>query len=230
MGRRVPSLPTAAFGVGDAAVAGAAGACAAAARIGTSGVIVCATAPYGVADPLPAEDCAANCGRAGTTGCVSGSEIAGCAPGVGSRVATAAIAWPLGRPGVACTTAGELSVGVPNADCTTPADAGVTMTGNVPPLIAIMPPHTEQRARTPLAGTFAGSTRNTERQSGQPTVIVHHPNSERGAASHAGTRRRRRTEHRAPAERLPLPPQPHHGDDPAPTRNPGVSLRNSSSR
>lgn len=70
--------------------------------------------------------------------------------------------------------AAELSGGVANADCTTPADALVTITGNVPPEIAMTPPHTEQRARTPLAGTFAGSTRNTERQSGHATVIVYH--------------------------------------------------------
>ena len=31
------------------------------------------------------------------------------------------------------------------------------------------PPHTEQRARTPVAGILVGSTRNTERHSGQET-------------------------------------------------------------
>jgi len=31
----------------------------------------------------------------------------------------------------------------------------------------ITPPQTEQRARTPAGGTFAGSTRKIERQSGQ---------------------------------------------------------------
>ncbi len=31
------------------------------------------------------------------------------------------------------------------------------------------PPHTEQRARTPPDGTFAGSTRNTELHSGHET-------------------------------------------------------------
>jgi hypothetical protein len=35
------------------------------------------------------------------------------------------------------------------------------------------PLHTEQRARTPEEGTFAGSTRKMERQSGQLTFI--HP-------------------------------------------------------
>jgi hypothetical protein len=37
--------------------------------------------------------------------------------------------------------------------------------------IEITPPQTEQRARTPAGGTFAGSTRKIERQSGQLTFI-----------------------------------------------------------
>jgi hypothetical protein len=45
----------------------------------------------------------------------------------------------------------------------------------VPPDTTMIPPHTEQRARTPVAGTLAGSTRNTERQSGQLTVIAMSP-------------------------------------------------------
>ena len=39
-----------------------------------------------------------------------------------------------------------------------------------PPAPTVMtPPHTEQRARTPAAGTFDGSTRKTDRHSGQET-------------------------------------------------------------
>lgn len=116
---------------------------------------------------------AAGVGNDATDGAVT----AGCEIGVGTRCATAAIAGALGRAdaGADAEMAAELSDGVANADCTTPADAGVTMTGSVPPLIAMIPPHTEQRARTPLAGTLAGSTRKTDRQSGQDTVIVHHP-------------------------------------------------------
>jgi hypothetical protein len=45
----------------------------------------------------------------------------------------------------------------------------------VPPDTTMMPPQTEQRARTPVAGTLAGSTRNTDRQSGQETVIALSP-------------------------------------------------------
>ena len=59
------------------------------------------------------------------------------------------------------------------------ADAGVAMrplspAGVVWPVgagMAITPLHTEHRARTPDGGTFAGSTRKMERQSGQLTFI-----------------------------------------------------------
>jgi hypothetical protein len=61
----------------------------------------------------------------------------------------------------------------PKAGTAAAALAGVMDTGNVPPLIAITPPHTLQRARTPVAGTLAGSTRNTERHSGQLTFTRH---------------------------------------------------------
>jgi hypothetical protein len=38
--------------------------------------------------------------------------------------------------------------------------------------IAITPPHTEQRARTPASGIFAGSTRKMDPHSGQTTFIA----------------------------------------------------------
>ena len=60
----------------------------------------------------------------------------------------------------------------PNGATAAADDDGVTETGSVPPPMAITPPHTEHRARTPVAGTFAGSTRNTDLQSGQDTVIT----------------------------------------------------------
>lgn len=61
----------------------------------------------------------------------------------------------------------------PKAGTAAAALAGVMETGSVPPLMAITPPQTEQRARTPVAGTLAGSTRNTERHSGQLTFTPH---------------------------------------------------------
>lgn len=190
IGRRAASDP--ADGVADGVAAaggrteGTAAADGAEICCGAGGVMVPAVDPNagGANDAPPL--CAAMDGAAGVIGArgaagvgtdvtagVCGAATAGCEIGVGTRCATAAIAGALARAGAGI--AGELSDGVANADCTTPADAGVTITGNVPPLIAMIPPHTEQRARTPLAGTLAGSTRKTDRQSGQDTVIVHHP-------------------------------------------------------
>src|SRR2546423_2202770 len=58
--------------------------------------------------------------------------------------------------------AGGVAVrGVAAAGVATPLGAGIVMT----------PLQTEHRARTPLGGTFAGSTRKIERQSGQLTFI-----------------------------------------------------------
>jgi hypothetical protein len=43
---------------------------------------------------------------------------------------------------------------------------------SVPAPMVITPPHTEHRARTLVPGTLAGSTRNTERHSGQATFMT----------------------------------------------------------
>ena len=67
---------------------------------------------------------------------------------------------PVMLPGVAAVTAG-VRIGV--------AVRGVIVgfvSGRVAPtLIRMIAPHTLQRALTPFGGTFAGSTRNTDRQS-----------------------------------------------------------------
>jgi hypothetical protein len=57
-------------------------------------------------------------------------------------------AWPCGRA-------------LPEVGVVWPVGAGIEM----------IPLHTEQRARTPFGGTFAGSTLKMERQSGQLTFI-----------------------------------------------------------
>ena len=98
------------------------------------------------------------CAGAGGVIVDGGSGAAGCA-GMGA-------AGVYGRWGVARPARGAA------AAVTAPSEAGVTATGSVPPEIEMTPPHTEQRARTPVAGTFAGSTRKTERQSGHETVMV----------------------------------------------------------
>lgn len=81
------------------------------------------------------------------------------------------------RAGVPVPPATLVATGVardtpPANDGTAVAPMGVTETGRVPPAMPMTPPHTEQRARTPVAGTLAGSTRNTERHSGHETVIT----------------------------------------------------------
>ena len=93
---------------------------------------------------------------------------------------------------------------------------GVTDTGSVPPAIAITPPHTEQRARTPVAGTLAGSTRNTDRHSGHETVMTHLP-------PNAGLPVPLRA-----LRRLPRPFPAHPVGGPRPTRSRATSLHNSS--
>lgn len=45
---------------------------------------------------------------------------------------------------------------------------------SLPPATVITPPHTEQRARTFVVGTFVGSTRKTDRHSGQVTFMTCH--------------------------------------------------------
>ncbi len=63
-------------------------------------------------------------------------------------------------PAVCVTRGGGLAVGGGAGCAPFPAPTEIT------------PPHTEQRARTPAAGTFAGSTRKTDRHSGQLTFIA----------------------------------------------------------
>ena len=99
--------------------------------------------------------------------------------GVKGRIGVAVGAGVAGRAGVkergAVAGAGARDcTGVAprwKLDDTIPDDDGVTATGKVPAAMAITPPHTEHRARTPVAGTLPGSTRNTEWQSGQETVM-----------------------------------------------------------
>jgi len=82
--------------------------------------------------------------------------------------------------GAACT--GE--TGNPNSSSIEPAPPTVTT-----------PPQTEQRARTPTRGTLSGSTRKTERHSGQDTFT--RPPSE----LQIGSSMRREDRHRSPVAR-----------------------------
>ncbi len=79
--------------------------------------------------------------------------VGSAADGVGRRM-------PGMLAGVLATTAGVRS-GVAERGVMAGLVSGVV----APTLIRMIAPHTLQRARTPLGGTFAGSTRKTDRQS-----------------------------------------------------------------
>ncbi len=123
-------------------------------------------------------------------------------------------------PGVTAADA-PVAADTPPGDTIGPAETGVrsgVRCAPVPPATAIMPPHTEQRARTPVAGTFPGSTRNTERQSGQVTVIDWSPCSVLSARIHPRLRSTRRLHH----------PCLRHVDGPASRPTPVMFLHSSS--
>ncbi|MEP6729968.1 MAG: hypothetical protein ABJE10_04980, partial [bacterium] len=89
---------------------------------------------------------------------------------------------------IACTAAAVVGVGIRGASADAVvaavladgADAAAnSLCASAPAAIVITPPHTEQRARTLAAASFAGSTRNTERHSGQVTFIDDLPPSRR---------------------------------------------------
>lgn len=107
---------------------------------------------------------------AGTAPC------AGSAAGVYDRGDVTGVGLAAGRAAAGAVAPDAIGVArdTPPGNAGTAAEApiGVTDTGSVPPAMAMTPPQTEQRARTPVAGTLAGSTRNTERHSGHETVIT----------------------------------------------------------
>jgi hypothetical protein len=86
-----------------------------------------------------------------------GSTFLGCAAGGGGGALDR-----LGATGAGARAAGGVAArGAALAGVFEPVGAGIDIT----------PLHTEHRARTPAGGTFAGSTRKIERQSGQLTFI-----------------------------------------------------------
>jgi hypothetical protein len=124
---------------------------------------------------------------------VEGVGVAGREAGVGNGSAAAgdaaagvAIAGRGGGVGVGAsrgTGVGEVDTGAgvgtelgERLGGETPTDMGVaageganSSSIGAPAPTMMTPPHTEQRARTPPDGTFAGSTRNTELHSGHET-------------------------------------------------------------
>lgn len=114
-------------------------------------------------------------GNARGVGVLAAAGIGGGSGGVTGRCAGTGTGTGTGTGGVPAALIGSLS-----------SAAGTEIT----------PPQIEQRARTPPCGTLAGSTRNTERQSGHETFNVPPPH----------------VAHPTKLERLPLPPVEGHRD------------------
>jgi hypothetical protein len=76
-----------------------------------------------------------------------------------------------GRGGSGAATDGRARAGV-CVGCGAGADAVKSSSMRPRSPIAITPPHTEHRARTPASGILAGSTRKTELHSGQVTFML----------------------------------------------------------
>lgn len=180
-----PPAPLAGM-AGPGRAAGAAGrGCAAGAAGGRA-------APPPDGDPIPRCDGSSSeaSGRVGDGGGIGGRPgmvigrcgCAFCPPGAGGRGGNAA--GPLARPpGWAaaawppcCHAGGCGGAGCRGGPGMRPGGwTGCAAPAGCPPFAApteITPPHTEHRARTPAAGTFAGSTRKTDRHSGQLTFIA----------------------------------------------------------
>jgi hypothetical protein len=138
--------------------------------------------------------------------------------GVGGRTTGGATGVLIGRAG-ADTVAVAVAVAVERdgagaRDAETSRAAGANSSSiELPAPIVMTPPHTEHRARSPIAGIFAGSTRNTDRHSGHETFTS--PPSL--WPSHA---RSRLSSARRPALRRFV--------DRSKRRNPGASSRSSS--
>ncbi len=100
----------------------------------------------------------------------AGVAIAGRGGGVGVEASRGAWVGELDAgAGVGTELGARLGDGAPS-DMGVAAGAGANSSSIGAPAPTMMtPPHTEQRARTPPDGTFAGSTRNTELHSGHET-------------------------------------------------------------
>ena len=102
------------------------------------------------------------------------------------------------------------------------ADAGTANSSRPPPApaIVITPPQTEQRARATAMGTLAGSTRKTERHSGQVTFMPSPPWGVTDRTPRCATRLRADCRSDDPPSR-PIPAVSSHSSSfPSPTRLP----------
>ena len=103
----------------------------------------------------PIEGAAAGAGATGRGAGTAGLGAGAVGAGAAGRGAAAA-----GTGAGRCGAAWGATWGAPFADSAT---------------MLMTPPHTEQRARMPAEGTFAGSTRNMDRHSGHVTFILFLP-------------------------------------------------------
>lgn len=143
--------------------------------------------------------CGGACGgRGGGTGGGADGRCAGCAGGPndgvdalhvgdgagGADSVTDSIAACDSRSGVrgmvigsGTGAMGATGVGhiAPRGGVSTGAGEGTAAAARSGAAMEMIPPHTEQRARTPTVGTFDGSTRNTDRHSGHDTFTTPPP-------------------------------------------------------
>jgi hypothetical protein len=134
--------------------------------VGRGGTIAGGAAEIGAAGGSGAGGAGGAAGAGGTggnaTGTGSGAGATGAATAGVIAGAGVAIGDTEGITGAATrTAAGALAMAPPKSSATD--SAGPT---------SMMLEHTEQRARTPVAGTFAGSIRNTVRQLTQVTFTL----------------------------------------------------------
>ncbi len=115
----------------------------------------------GIAVSTDVRGCEGAGGAAAAPPCDANAECIGCG-GVGIDTG--------GRGGSGADTDGRWRGGV-TVDCDVGAEAVKSSSMRPRSPIAITPPHTEHRARTPASGILAGSTRKTELHSGQVTFM-----------------------------------------------------------
>lgn len=123
-----------------------------------------ANAPRGTAAPGGAAGLGMG-GVSGRSGFVSSN-------GIPASPASAAAPVGAGAGGGAVGAGVATGVGVRGWTCAVPAAATSLRSAAVGSGTGITPPQIAQRARTPPAGTLAGSTRNIDEHCGQPTFIL----------------------------------------------------------
>ena len=155
----------AADGATGAAATGADDTAGARGGVSCSGVEIAGRSPGGVTadgrDGMLVSADVRGCCCTGAPACAANPACIGCG-GVGIDTG--------GRGGSGADTDGRWRGGVA-AICGDGADAVKSSSMRPRSPMPITPPHTEQRARTPASGIFAGSTRNTELHSGQVTFM-----------------------------------------------------------